>query len=646
MKRKIEMKTMNLLRFGIMFLLGVAGLALAAGGTGQAIGGNYYVGGTGASDRNPGTASQPFATIQQAASVAVAGDSVNIRADTYRETVTPANSGTPGHPITFQPDGDALVTVSGADTADGGWTVYSGNVYQKTIAWPVTGYRERITDNATLLANQVFVGGKMMIEARWPNVSNSDDLLNRADFQAVPKGGWTTEAGTTLRDIGIPDIAGGWTGGTIWFIGWFIPQTSTITNASAGQIQFPAKAEEKFHDAYYLTGRLGALDAEKEWFYDGTKLYLWAPGGGSPANVEVKQRNYAFDLRGKSQITIKNLRVFAATITTDSHSVAVTLDGLQARYLSHFVTVRDLSSHRNETGLRLMGANSVIKNSLVEYSAGVGVALGGADAVADNNRVHDISYGGTYGCGIWPAPGSARQTITRNTIYRTGRSGIDGVYSNKDIAYNDIYDFGLINTDLGAIYAANGADLTGTRVHHNWLHDAKNDASHPFPVGAGIYFDQNAKPAQVDHNVFWNNHKNDVRLEQEKPPFHRIFNNTMASTEANFWFTFHSYPTNSPRDSLNNIYRLLIKPNMPGSNEMTAETDPRFTNTGEGGLKYRLPSNSPAIDRGAVIPGVTDGHVGNAPDMGAYEHGGPDWVAGCSINATIRGPAQKASPEP
>jgi hypothetical protein len=72
------------------------------------------------------------------------------------------------------------------------------------------------------------------------------------------------------------------------------------------------------------------------------------------------------------------------------------------------VTVRDLASHRNETGLRLMGANSVIKNCVVEYSAGVGIALGGEDAVATNNRVHDISYGGTYGCGIWPAPGRAR----------------------------------------------------------------------------------------------------------------------------------------------------------------------------------------------------------------------------------------------
>lgn len=278
-----------------------------------------------------------------------------------------------------------------------------------------------------------------------------------------------------------------------------------------------------------------------------------------------------------------------------------------------------------------MGPGSVIKNSTVEYSAGNGIVLGGEEAVADNNRVHDVSYGGTYCCGIWPAPGSARQTITRNTIFRTGRSGIDGVYSNKNIGYNDIYDFGLINFDLGAIYAANGADLSGTRVHHNWLHDAKNDPDHQFPVGAGIYFDQNAKPSQIDHNVFWNNHKNDIRLEQATAPFHRIFNNTLTSTSKDYWYSLDSYPASKPSNSVNNIYCSAVRPDAPGPHEMDSQSDPKFVNTGEGGLQFRLQADSPAIDRGAVIKGVTDGYVGKAPDVGAYEYNGTDWVAGCSL---------------
>ena len=75
---------------------------------------DYYVSPSG-SDSAPGTLAQPFQTIQKAASVMVAGDTAFIRAGTYRETVTPAHSGTQNAPITFMPYNGESVTVSGAD---------------------------------------------------------------------------------------------------------------------------------------------------------------------------------------------------------------------------------------------------------------------------------------------------------------------------------------------------------------------------------------------------------------------------------------------------------------------------------------------------------------------------------------------------
>jgi hypothetical protein len=38
---------------------------------------------------------------------------------------------------------------------------------------------------------------------------------------------------------------------------------------------------------------------------------------------------------------------------------------------------------------------------------------------------------------------------------------------------------------------------------------------------------------------------------------------------------------------------------------------------------FRLEPGSAAVDRGAVIPTVTDGHSGKAPDLGALESGHP-----------------------
>jgi hypothetical protein len=42
-----------------------------------------------------------------------------------------------------------------------------------------------------------------------------------------------------------------------------------------------------------------------------------------------------------------------------------------------------------------------------------------------------------------------------------------------------------------------------------------------------------------------------------------------------------------------------------------------------GKLDFRLSPNSPAIDRGVVIPNITDGYVGKEPDLGALEQGQP-----------------------
>ena len=53
----------------------------------------YYVSANG-NDCNDGTKNAPFKTINRAASVAVAGDTVRVFGGTYREWVNPKNGGT------------------------------------------------------------------------------------------------------------------------------------------------------------------------------------------------------------------------------------------------------------------------------------------------------------------------------------------------------------------------------------------------------------------------------------------------------------------------------------------------------------------------------------------------------------------------
>ena len=93
----------------------------------------YYIQGTVGSDSNPGTESQPFLTINHAAQVAQAGDTVIVKAGTYREWVNPANGGTSDtERITYKAAPGETVYVKGSEQVQN-WIHDSGNVYYATL---------------------------------------------------------------------------------------------------------------------------------------------------------------------------------------------------------------------------------------------------------------------------------------------------------------------------------------------------------------------------------------------------------------------------------------------------------------------------------------------------------------------------------
>ena len=50
------------------------------------------------------------------------------------------------------------------------------------------------------------------------------------------------------------------------------------------------------------------------------------------------------------------------------------------------------------------------------------------------------------------------------------------------------------------------------------------------------------------------------------------------------------------------------------------------------GRDFRLAAGSGAIDTGVVLPGITDGFAGDAPDAGALEFGRPMWKVGHDVD--------------
>src|SRR4051794_31931704 len=397
---------------------------------------SYFVS-TGGSDSNAGSLARPFRSIQRAANIASPGDTVFVRGGTYRETVRPLRSGSGSAPISFKAYNGENVTVSGADVVSG-WSRYNGSVYKARQGWDLG-----------MGNNQVFVDGQAMVEARWPNTSLDLSHPNVAVADKISAG----SSSGTLYDSALTMPDGFWNGAIMHIVpgqSWF-GQTARVTSSSRGRLSFTyknmsGKETPTGGDPFYLTGKFRALDAPTEWFRDSDgSLYLWTRNSDNPGGhtVEAKHRAYAFDLRGRSNITVDGFNIFAATITTGSSS-GIRLNDLDVRYTSQYVGTpgRDQPP---DSGIYLNGSNNSITNSHIAYSSGNGIFIYGSHTRAENNVIHDVDQSAGSANGI-RAYGSGH-ILKGNTIYNTGREGIKISQAPAvKVTYNVIHDAMLQTT--------------------------------------------------------------------------------------------------------------------------------------------------------------------------------------------------------
>ena len=85
------------------------------------------------SDRAAGTAEQPFLTINHAAAVAVAGDTVVVHGGEYREWVDPRNGGLSDTcRVTYEVAPGEHAVIKGSEEVTG-WEKAEGTVWKKTL---------------------------------------------------------------------------------------------------------------------------------------------------------------------------------------------------------------------------------------------------------------------------------------------------------------------------------------------------------------------------------------------------------------------------------------------------------------------------------------------------------------------------------
>lgn len=580
-------------------------LALASASATRAA--SYYVDPAG-SDTNSGlTISTPFQTIGKAASVVAAGDTCYIRRGTFRETVTVPVSGTSVAPITFTNYNNEPVVISGADVLSASWSVSSGSIYQATT---------------TSSFRQLFVDGAMMNEARWPN-ARTNDLLE-APRATVDQNNANNDF---LVDAALP--AGSLVGASVHIFpggnGWSA-FTRTITaydqvakkiSWATGWVAGNAAYAVTTGDPYYLFGALALLDIPTEWYLDdaANTVYLWTPDGASPAGhtVEFKARASAFVLDGRSYVNLTGLNIFAAGISLVNTTNCV-VDNCHLRYIQHNTTAGWGTDSSIISALKLSGSGSILKNSSVMFSSQHGVELLGTGAQVSNCVISQVDYyPGSYFSAVVLTSGTGHKVLN-NTLTGSGRFLVWPKATGSEIGYNDISwgDRRLLDGGGIYIYNFNGG---GTTIHHNWLYNTES----------GVYLDNGCSNFVVHHNVSFNNSKFGIQINSPGTN-HLVYNNTLIGNPTSIPPPYDN--SGSPTEAGTQVINTLADHAMSFLADSTHHHNGWYPTVG---ANFVPQAGSGAIDGGVVLSPYTDGYVGSAPDIGAYESGAAYWTAGASF---------------
>ncbi len=233
--------------------------------------------------------------------------------------------------------------------------------------------------------------------------------------------------------------------------------------------------------------------------------------------------------------------------------------------------------------------NDVHDNGLIPQDStglwcGYGMYIAGVDMLIAGNRVH---HNGGWGIHHYTSGGGARNdVIAGNYVYNNGLacSRSDGIIlagGDNTQAYNNVV-FNNLHTGIAVVYGSNSKVFNNTVFNNG---------------GFGIEYGEGSN-AEIVNNISFNNDGGDIV-------------------------------------DAGGLRGTLVR-----SNNLTS--DPNFVNASAS--DFRLTAGSSAIDAGVQIPGVTDGFLGSAPDIGACEYGDSDCPRWGGGNAPPSGSSPRLLP--
>ncbi len=568
---------------------------------------DYYVA-TDGDDENPGTLTEPFATIQKAASLIQPGYTVYIRAGVYREddAITVVSQGTAGNPITFEAYNDEEVVISGCDLITG-WTQQgTSDIWYASCDWDA---------GTNGKGNTVFVGGDFKIEARQ---FAENDPMDINDWGYIAKGDLTYDYFESDDIKGYGDDY--WNGGTVRFhvCDWALNERVIADyDSSSGRITFDESItfiSQKHGFGFYIKHHpdmTKILDKPGEWFKEigVNTMYYHAEPSQNPNTLEIenKRRGYGFALAGRDYITIKGVMFRGCSISTNSDTDYNIYQG--CKFYGH--------DFDYDGRLSINGDYNIFRDNEVSQAQAFGVGLNGTFNQAVNNYIHDI-YG--EGSAAFSMAGSDH-FVCRNTARRIGRYFVGSFPPRCEISYNFMEECGILSWDTGYFDADAGAGTGGNCIiHHNVMRSPDTWGFYSaFYSGANITF---------HHNIMYDWDPSYYLVQGSRKNFVKYIHNTFIGLQPNYSVHQDRLAKVTEANYNNNLQITLdeiatIGVNCRGNWNYSESDFVDFAND-----DFHLAAGSGAIDAGIVLLGINDGYSGSAPDAGALEHGQAMWDVG------------------
>lgn len=377
---------------------------------------------------------------------------------------------------------------------------------------------------------ELFINGKRMTLARWPNEGSVQmaEVLDPGPPWAWGEGeagedGWGEgrdntgfwESGGTFRyDFDRPEL---WQkADDIWLDGVFSEDWSWAYNKVAeidveqktisfryGDV-YRLQKRESGNDFFHAENLLEEIDMPGEYYIDRDTgiLYLLPPEDlSSDARVVISTLDVPMvRMEDLSHVTFRDL------VLEIGRSDAIQIKGGEAVRIEN-CEISDFAG----CGVDLDGDRHAVVNCHLHHLGAAAVDLDGGDLekltpggnLVENCDIHHFAYlNKVYHAGI--ALGGVAQQIRHCLIHDAPHMAMSGGGNDHLVEYNEFHHATTVFRDMGAIYFCTGTapHHRGTLIRRNYFHDTGTEKSRGSQCG-GVYADDETCGMTVEENVFY-----------------------------------------------------------------------------------------------------------------------------------------------